>query len=115
MATELAFRIMFMSGPEDGREINIVRQIEGEGTAVQNVTIGRRESCDVTVPFDTLVSRLHATVIVRADSMTLVDEDSRNGTFIGMKRLSEPVPIAVGQLFRVGRTWLRIQNVMFNS
>lgn len=97
----MQIRIMIMSGCDDGREIIL----EGKG----DFSIGRRETCDVCIPFDTSVSRLHAHLRHQVDGLWLVDEQSRNGTFIGRRRVKEPEPLQVGELFRIGNTWMRIQ------
>ncbi len=102
----MQIRIMVMSGFDDGREITL----EGEG----DFTIGRRETCDICIPFDTSVSRLHARLQYRMDEIWLVDEESRNGTFIGRRRVKEPEPLQTKELFRVGNTWLRIQEYKEN-
>jgi pSer/pThr/pTyr-binding forkhead associated (FHA) protein len=48
-----------------------------------------------------------------AGNWWLVDQNSRNGTFIeegaNEARVSGAIPVTPGQLFRVGHTWLRIQ------
>ncbi len=96
-------RIMFMSGPDDGLELTLIND--------NSFTIGRRESSHICIAFDTSVSRLHARLAVRDDGLWLVDEKSRNGTFISHHRVKEPELLRVGELFRVGNTWLRVQSV----
>jgi adenylate cyclase len=114
MMADLTVKLMVMSGPDDGLEIILDNSKSGEALPpdlLGKFTIGRRDNSDVCVPFDTLVSRLHATIHYRADGLLLVDEGSRNGTFIGRRRVKEPESIDIGQMFRVGQTWLRIQSV----
>lgn len=108
-----ALTIMFMSGPDDGRVVYLVRS-KGHGIVHSDgswaLLFGRREDCDVIIPFDTQVSRRHATLRVAQDTrLWLHDIGSLNGTFVGKERISEPVEIQRGQLFRLGRTWLRVQ------
>lgn len=106
-------RIMFMSGPDDGQEIELSRENQdGYETeeGVWTLVFGRREECDVSIPFDTQVSRKHALLRIHTDGqIVLVDTGSLNGTYIGEKRIEQPASIRVGELFRLGRTWLRIQ------
>jgi pSer/pThr/pTyr-binding forkhead associated (FHA) protein len=114
MIPEMTMRIMVMSGPDDGLEITLTNT--GNGTSLDDdvlgqFSIGRRDNSDICVPFDTLVSRLHATLYLRHDGLWLVDENSRNGTFVGRRRVKEPEKLSVGQMFRVGGTWLRVQSV----
>jgi pSer/pThr/pTyr-binding forkhead associated (FHA) protein len=103
---------MIMSGPDDGLEVTLDDPSQRDHLP-QDVlcafTIGRRDNSDLCIPFDTLVSRLHATLQVRQDGLWLTDEGSRNGTFVGRRRIKEPEQLAPGQLFRVGQTWLRVE------
>jgi pSer/pThr/pTyr-binding forkhead associated (FHA) protein len=105
---------MVMSGPDDGQQLFLERtrdgQVADDGT--WSILFGRREECDVSVPFDTQVSRRHAYLHVGANGQfRLEDVGSLNGTFVNKSktRIEEPVPIKPGQLFRLGRTWMRIQ------
>lgn len=116
MISEISIRIMFMSGPEDGKELTITRPVKNDFTDdflyLYKVTIGRRDEYDIVIPFDALISRLHASILILQDTMILVDENSRNGTFINRKLLqstSEELPVRT--LFRVGKTWIRVQSI----
>ncbi len=108
----MLLRIMVMSGPDDGLEIEL-RADGGAQTeaAPGSFSIGRRETCDVSIPFDTSVSRMHARLELRENGLWLVDEDSRNGTYIGRHRIIDAETLPVGEMFRVGNTWLRVQAV----
>ncbi|HEY2517718.1 MAG TPA: FHA domain-containing protein [Polyangiaceae bacterium] len=74
------------------------------------VVIGRGSGCDVRLP-DPSVSHRHATVRSKGPELTLVDEKSANGTFVGRERLSPqtPRPLKSGDLIRVGRVWLEVR------
>lgn len=105
--------LMVMSGPDDGRTIRLSAE-RGDGFVSEDgewsLVLGRREECDVSIPFDTQVSRQHALLRIQADRrIWLADAGSRNGTYLGKARLDEPTLVEPGQLFRLGRTWLRIQ------
>ena len=122
MQDDRTISITFMSGPFDGR---IARFDEPEPGEEYIITIGRREGCDIHLPFDNQVSRLHARLgctaipVTATDSVAeplllafwLEDADSRNGTFV--EREKEPIKgrihLRPGTLFRIGRTWLRLQ------
>jgi pSer/pThr/pTyr-binding forkhead associated (FHA) protein len=105
--------IMIMSGPDDGRTIHLSQQcgdgyVSTEGT--WSLVLGRRDECDVNIPFDTQISRQHA--VLRVDEtggLWLMDAGSLNGSFVGDTRLEEPIRLRYGQLFRLGRTWMRVQ------
>jgi len=105
--------IRVMSGPDDGQRIYL-SQDDGDGdTAVDgtwSVVIGRKEKCDVSIPFDTQVSREHAVLRLTPEhEFWLMDAGSMNGTFIERQRVLQPTLVERGQLFRLGGTWLRIE------
>lgn len=106
--------VSIMSGPDDGRAVRFSRSNgDGERTSegAWTITIGRRDDCDICLPFDTQISRLHARLTC-TDSMgwKLEDCGSRNGTFVGRLRLDGPHHISPGSLFRIGRTWMRLEH-----
>jgi pSer/pThr/pTyr-binding forkhead associated (FHA) protein len=108
-----ALVIMIMSGPDDGQKIYLSQQ-HGDGQTDAEgawmLTFGRREECDVSVPFDTQVSRHHATLrVIRDETLWLADAGSLNGTYVGKARIEQPTMLERGQLFRLGRTWMRVQ------
>jgi pSer/pThr/pTyr-binding forkhead associated (FHA) protein len=118
---EREISITFMSGPLDGKTLRFEQPEVGDELTLN---IGRREGCDIHLPFDNQISRLHARIgissapVTASDSVTepyvlsfwLEDMRSRNGTF--MEREKEPLrgrsSLRPGTLFRVGRTWLRL-------
>ena len=66
----------------------------------QSVTIGRDEACDATID-DEAASRRHARVLVSDDKIEVQDLASRNGTWLGGKRITKAVwkpgtPLKVG-------------------
>lgn len=111
--SDLELTIAIMSGPDDGLKASF-RRGDGHGsTGVGGawvLTLGRRDDCDLCLPFDTQISRLHARLIYQPDTgWTLEDSGSRNGTFVGKKRIEGAVHLEAGTLFRIGRTWLRLE------
>ena len=115
MSKDLTLEIMIMSGPDDG----LVHLLEGDFVHDDHLniwrcrfTFGRRETCDVCVPFDTLVSRLHASIQISPEGeIWVIDEDSRNGTYVGREKLDLPHAVQVGETFRVGKTMIRLQKL----
>jgi len=114
------FSITFMSGPLDGKTLRFNQPNSGQQRIIE---IGRREGCDIYMPFDNQVSRLHARLICSAQLVSgddetnpsyltfyLEDGSSRNGTFI--EKQEQPVEgqitLRPGILFRIGRTWMRL-------
>lgn len=113
--------ITFMSGPKDGEILKFEQPPAGQERVL---TIGRRETCDVYLPNDNQVSRLHARLGCQSKKITetditslpflldfwLEDGGSRNGTYVEKlpDRITRRVSLRPGSLFRIGRTWLRL-------
>jgi DNA-binding winged helix-turn-helix (wHTH) protein len=57
------------------------------------------------------VSRRHARIVVEGDRVTLEDLGSKNGTFVGERRVTEPTPLGDGDSFRVGRIQMTLRAV----
>jgi DNA-binding winged helix-turn-helix (wHTH) protein len=49
------------------------------------------------------VSRRHARLVVTADAATIEDLGSKNGTFVGERRIAEATPLHDGERIRLGR------------
>jgi DNA-binding NtrC family response regulator len=69
-------------------------------------TIGAGQGCALVVE-DPLVSRKHAELTWTAEGVALRDLGSTNGTFVGSTRV-EQVTLALGSIFRLGHTRVRI-------
>lgn len=108
-SNEAVISITFMSGPWDGKTITWESPTEDNERIL---TIGRREGCDIILDFDSQVSRVHARVVYETHNglFYLEDADSRNGTFLAGDRVKGRVALPQGELFRVGRTWMRIDS-----
>lgn len=114
--------ITYMSGPLDGKPVKFEHPAIGEQRVI---LIGRRDQCDINLNYDNQVSRAHARVICSARPLSssetapvgyilmfwLEDAGSRNGTFIEKDKapIRERVSLRPGTLFRVGRTWMRVE------
>lgn len=101
--------ITMMSGPRDG-EITHFDLAADEHE--KEITFGRRENCDISLSYDSQVSRLHARILFDGESFWLEDLGSRNGTFIGEKPVEEKVEILPGTLFKLGRTWMQLDPLL---
>ncbi|NDJ84774.1 MAG: FHA domain-containing protein [Chloroflexi bacterium] len=101
--------ITFMNGPRDGDTLAFDISEEDLETPLV-LTIGRRDDADICLNYDSQVSRLHVHVGFDGEDFWLEDTGSRNGTFVGDTRIPEAESYAIepGTLFRVGRTWLRL-------
>ncbi|MBU0510170.1 MAG: FHA domain-containing protein [Chloroflexi bacterium] len=72
-------------------------------------TIGRKSDCDIVV-FDSSASRLHANIYYdeTADSITLSDESSTNGTFVNRERIHDARRLLDGDVIRIGGSTIDI-------
>jgi pSer/pThr/pTyr-binding forkhead associated (FHA) protein len=72
---------------------------------VDRMSVGRRSTNDVALPWDTEVSRLHAELERIGDEWTLADDGlSRNGSFVNGARLSGRHRLKDGDTLRFGGT-----------
>jgi hypothetical protein len=85
---------------DQGRQV--IRTLNGRQPTM---TIGRREEADIAIPWDFELSRLHASLDLRAGEWTICDDGfSQNGTWVNGLRLAGRRRLADGDLVRVGRT-----------
>lgn len=88
-----------MSGPLDGKTWSFDREI----------TIGRDDAvATACITIDRYISRKHAKLSEESGGLQLTDLASRNGTRVDGHAVAGTEPIAVGQVFVVGRTVLRV-------
>ncbi len=81
------------------------QRIVALGPALERITIGRQEACDVALPEDPSVSRVHAVLERIGAEWTLVDDgSSRNGSFVNGQRVHGRQRLRDGDLVRVGDT-----------
>jgi hypothetical protein len=68
--------------------------------------VGREKSCQIVLPNDSLVSRVHSTIWVEQGALYVRDEESRNGTFVNGQRIApgQPRLLRAGDELRVGDT-----------
>ncbi len=119
---DLKIGVLLMSGLEDGKLFRCYAD-RGHGeleTPVHWVlTMGRHDSCDVCLKADSYISRTHARLHWRAGDWWLEDLKSTNGTFIILEpEFFRDVPVTdewtmlqPGQLFKLGKTWLRLYDL----
>jgi pSer/pThr/pTyr-binding forkhead associated (FHA) protein len=93
------YELEAMNGPLDGKRWAFSRDI----------TIGRDgKSVGAELSTDRAASRRHAEVRATPEGIILADLESRNGTLVDGSPIGEPMIIALGQPFIVGRTMLRV-------
>ncbi len=82
---------------------------EDEFALVENgvTTIGHG-ACDLSFPDDTMLSPSHASVSHGPEGFSLRDDGSDTGTYLRL-RAGKPMPLAAGDLVRLGRQLLMLQ------
>jgi len=77
------------------------------GTAVPlketGVLLGRNPECTLVLD-DDFASGRHARIFRRDGAWFVEDLGSTNGTFLGSKLLTQPMPVEVGSTMRIGKT-----------
>jgi pSer/pThr/pTyr-binding forkhead associated (FHA) protein len=69
------------------------------------LTIGRRQQCDIALPWDDRVSRLHGELLLVAGEWLVTDDGlSSNGTWVGDEKIQGRRRLRDGDLIRVGAT-----------
>lgn len=72
------------------------------------VSFGRQAGNTVRVE-DPFVSNCHAELMTDGPAVWLIDRGSKNGTWIGQKRLIRPAKVVPGAEFRLGSTVIRFE------
>ena len=96
---------------DPGPEANIILISHPRGLLLGNryrfrpgtsVVLGRGEGSDLVIPDATSLSRRHATLTYRKESVVLEDLGSTNGTFVNGVLIEEPTLLKSGDRFQVG-------------
>ena len=88
------------------------RQLFEPSAGTSRFTIGRRATCDVALPWDIEVSRLHAELVRLGADMVVQDEGlSHNGTFVNGERVRGRRRIHPGDTITVGATAIEVCGV----
>jgi pSer/pThr/pTyr-binding forkhead associated (FHA) protein len=91
----------FLVYRDDQHEQRIL-DLDGQGT---RLSVGRGTTNEVSLPWDTEVSRLHAELECIAGEWTVSDDGlSRNGTYVNGTRISGRHRLRDGDLIHVGQT-----------
>lgn len=86
----------------DGEGAQLIYTLADE---VERITIGRTEATDVSLQWDTEVSRLHAELERVGRDWTVADDGfSRNGTHLNGERVVGRRRLRDGDILRIGRT-----------
>lgn len=101
-------RTIAMSSLKPSTKARLLLMVDGEATGdafeIKGDTVIGRVDGDITFPHDDYMSGRHASIAKRGEKFVLIDEDSRNGSFMRIKKEVELEPgdfILLGkQLFR---------------
>jgi pSer/pThr/pTyr-binding forkhead associated (FHA) protein len=89
--------LVFRDGDGDQRLLDL--------TGMERLSVGRGAGNELSLPWDTEVSRLHVELEAIAGEWTVSDDGlSRNGTFVNGSRISGRTRLRDGDLLRVGQT-----------
>jgi pSer/pThr/pTyr-binding forkhead associated (FHA) protein len=89
--------LVFRDGDGDQRLLDLA--------GMERLSVGRGAGNELSLPWDTEVSRLHAELEAIAGEWTVSDDGlSRNGTFVNGNRISGRTRLRDGDLLRVGQT-----------
>ncbi len=75
--------------------------------AVSPYRIGRVRDCELCLPDDPLLSRIHGRLVWEERGWVFVDEGSANGSWVNGERVRGPVPLREGDRLAVGRALYR--------
>ena len=67
------------------------------------VLLGRNPECTLVLD-DDFASGRHARIFLRDAGWFVEDLGSTNGTFLGTNKLTQPTPVQVGSILRIGKT-----------
>jgi pSer/pThr/pTyr-binding forkhead associated (FHA) protein len=87
-------------------EEDALQLFELDRAHVGEIVIGRAGELDISLRWDSDVSRVHATIKLIGAAWVLADVGSRNGTFVNEQRLIDSYKLIDRDLIRVGETHL---------
>jgi pSer/pThr/pTyr-binding forkhead associated (FHA) protein len=100
-----------MHAEREGRPFLVLRDGDGVQRLLQLnedvtlLTVGRSERCDLPLPWDEQVSRVHAELVRVGQAWTLNDGGlSRNGSYVNGERVVERRRLSDGDTMRFGNT-----------
>ncbi len=71
------------------------------------VSVGRSSNCGIALSHDSKVSSKHCSIIQRADGFYLLDENSKNGTYLNQKKVvAHEAQLRDGDEIKVGGSLL---------
>ncbi len=92
-------------------KVVILEPVEHAGLVypvLNQLTIGRSASCDVTLD-DTFVSSQHARIAKTDGGIVVSDLGSTNGTYVNREKVTTPIQVASGARVQVGSTVMEVR------
>ncbi|MBT8239675.1 MAG: FHA domain-containing protein [Acidimicrobiia bacterium] len=92
-------------------KVVILEPVEHAGLVypvVDQLTIGRSASCDVTLD-DTFVSSQHARIAKTDGGIVISDLGSTNGTYVDRARVTTPIQVGSGARVQIGSTVMEVR------
>jgi pSer/pThr/pTyr-binding forkhead associated (FHA) protein len=90
-----------VSGPVEGKQFSVKKH---------GLLIGRNPGNDLAIPQDERVSGSHAYLRYEKGGLLIIDRNSRNGTFVNEKKLSDTgYVLTSGDRIRVGDSTLEVR------
>lgn len=99
VAATAPIRLVILSGVKAGTAYPLQGDV---------LTIGREPGRDVQIDFDPTVSRRHARLERQGGQWVLIDEGSRNGSFVNGQPVQQRA-IRAGDILRLGNTEMRVE------
>ena len=85
--------------------VNLGEELHDHVVGRSRLSMGRKTECDILIA-DTLASKVHAELLQEQGRFFLEDLGSRNGTYLGKRRLEGRVTLGDTEPFRIGNTYL---------
>ena len=99
-----------MSSMRATTKARLVLIVDGEDTGdeydINDDTVIGRTNGAITFPHDDYMSGRHARIAKRGDKFTLIDEESRNGSFI---RIKKQIDLQTGDYVLLGKQLFRFE------
>lgn len=73
------------------------------------ITIGRRQSCDICITGDAAVSGVHCRVKCDNENLIVIDEGSSNGTYLNDVKVTEGKMLEDGDTLEIGRNRYKVR------
>ena len=92
-------------------QLTLVEPAEVRGRVIglaAEMTLGRAEGCNVSIPDDTFASQIHARIFSRDGQTWVEDLGSTNGTFVNRNKVTTATAVRRGDLVQIGNTVMEL-------